>query len=113
MRQIIFLAFLLASSVFLFAQAQPPASSSSTPSAALQTFKLPATPKTVAWGYYDAAAPPVLHIHSGDTVVFDTQLTNIPTALEPVQVAPDHVPHEPRAVSEAVTSPVTDPHILH
>ena len=23
-----------------------------------QHFKLPATPKTVAWGYYDAAAPP-------------------------------------------------------
>jgi len=33
-----------------------------------QLHKLAATPKTVAWGYYDAAAPPVLRIRSGDSV---------------------------------------------
>lgn len=34
--------------------------------------RLPATPETVAWGYFDAARKPVLHIESGDTVTFDT-----------------------------------------
>jgi acetamidase/formamidase len=33
---------------------------------------LPATPETVAWGYWDAARPPVLRIASGDTVTIDT-----------------------------------------
>jgi hypothetical protein len=47
--------FLFAVSVLAAAQAQP-----SQPAGAPQHFKLPATPKTVAWGYYDAAAPPVL-----------------------------------------------------
>jgi acetamidase/formamidase len=30
--------------------------------------ELPATPETVAWGYLDAALPPVLEVGSGDTV---------------------------------------------
>lgn len=30
------------------------------------------TPTTVAWGYYDAAAAPVLHIRSGDVIVVGT-----------------------------------------
>jgi len=113
MRQIIFLAFLLASSVFLFAQAQPPASSSSTPSAAPQTFKLPATPKTVAWGYYDAAAPPVLHIHSSDTVVFDTLLTNSPTGLERAGVPPEQVQQNLRDIYKEVTNKGPGGHILN
>ena len=36
--------------------------------AAQATYTLKATPKTVAWGYYDAKAAPVLRIKSGDTV---------------------------------------------
>ncbi len=32
------------------------------------TYTLKATPKTVAWGYYDAKAAPVLRVKSGDTV---------------------------------------------
>src|SRR5713101_2855597 len=31
-------------------------------------YTLKATPKTVAWGYYDAKAAPVLRVKSGDTV---------------------------------------------
>ena len=34
--------------------------------------KLKPTPKTVAWGYYDAATPPVMRIKSGDTVEVQT-----------------------------------------
>lgn len=33
---------------------------------------LPATPKTVHTGFYDHALPPVLTIHSGDTVLIET-----------------------------------------
>ena len=56
-----------------------------------QSYTLKATPKTVAWGYYDAAAEPVLHIKSGDTVVFETLLTNSPAGLEKAGLAPDQV----------------------
>ena len=42
--------FFLILTVPVFAAAQAP----TTPPSAPQTFKLPATPKTVAWGYYDA-----------------------------------------------------------
>src|SRR5260370_8639604 len=108
MRQIILLAFLSVFPAFLFAQSQRPAISS-TP----QTFKLPATPKTVAWGYYDAAAPPVLHIHSGDTVVFDTLLTNSPTVLERAGVPPEQVQHNLRDIYKHATNKGPGRHILN
>src|ERR1700688_617899 len=50
------------------------------PSQATHTLK--ATPKTVAWGYYDAKATPVLRVKSGDTVQIDTLITNSPKRLE-------------------------------
>jgi len=108
MRQIILLAFLSVFPAFLFAQSQPPAVSSGP-----QTFKLPATPKTVAWGYYDAAAPPVLHIHSGDTVVFDTLLTNSPTGLERAGVPPEQVQQSLRDIYKEVTNKGPGGHILN
>src|SRR5712692_3240228 len=108
MRQIILLAFLSVFPAFLFAQSQPPAVSSGP-----QTFKLPATPKTVAWGYYDAAAPPVLHIHSGDTVVFDTLLTNSPTGLERAGVPPQQVQQSLRDIYKEVTNKGPGGHILN
>ena len=40
------------------------------------------TPQNVAWGYYDAAAAPVLHIASGDTVEAHTLITSSPARLE-------------------------------
>jgi acetamidase/formamidase len=36
---------------------------------------LPASPSTVAWGYYSAEAKPVLTVHSGDTVHIQTLST--------------------------------------
>ena len=36
---------------------------------AQQPLQLKPTPKTVAWGYYDASTPPVMRVKSGDTVV--------------------------------------------
>src|SRR4051812_49414634 len=78
-----------------------------------QHYKLPATPKTVAWGYYDAAAPPVLRIHSGDTVEFDTLLTNSPTGLEKAGVAPDQVEQSLRDIYKEVTNKGPGGHILN
>ena len=77
-----------------------------------QTFRLPATPKTVAWGYYDSAATPALRIHSGDTVVFDTLLTNSPTGLEKAGLPPDQVQQSLRDVYKEVTNKGPGGHIL-
>jgi acetamidase/formamidase len=67
-----------------------------------QTHHLAATPATVAWGNYDAAAKPVLRIHSGDTVVFDTMITNSPTGLEKAGIAPADVQQSLRDVFDGV-----------
>ncbi|HUK86814.1 MAG TPA: acetamidase/formamidase family protein [Terriglobales bacterium] len=85
---------------------------SSAPPSGPQTYHLAATPKTVAWGYYDAAAPPVLRIHSGDTVVFDTLLTNSPTGLEKAGVPPDQVQQSLRDIYKEVTNKGPGGHIL-
>jgi acetamidase/formamidase len=78
-----------------------------------ETFDLPATPATVAWGNYDAAAKPVLHIHSGDTVVFHTLLTNSPTGLEKAGVAPADVEASLREVFDKVKDRGPGGHILN
>jgi acetamidase/formamidase len=95
---------------FSFASAQTPASP---PPGAPQKFKLPATPKTVAWGYYDAAAPPVLRIHSGDTVEFATLITNSPTGLEKAGVLPEQVEQSLRDIYKEVTNKGPGGHILN
>ncbi len=79
---------------------------------AAQTFELQATPSTVAWGNYDAAAKPVLHIRSGDTVVFHTLLTSSPTALEKAGVAPAAVEQSLRTVFDQVHDRGPGGHIL-
>jgi acetamidase/formamidase len=73
---------------------------------------LAATPKTVAWGYYDAKAVPVLHIKSGDTVVIDTLLTNSPSRLEQAGVKPDQVEQSLRDIYEQVKEHGPGGHIL-
>ena len=55
------------------------------------TYTLKPTPKTVAWGYYDAKATPVLRVKSGDTVEIQTLITNSPTRLEEAGVPPVQV----------------------
>jgi len=77
-----------------------------------QLHHLAATPKTVAWGYYDAAAPPVLRIRSGDTVVFDTLLTNSPQRLEAAGLPPDQVQQSLRDIYKEVTNRGPGGHIL-
>ncbi len=46
------------------------------------SWRLDPSPRTVAWGHYDAATRPVLRVASGDTVVVRTLLTSSPERLE-------------------------------
>jgi outer membrane biosynthesis protein TonB len=46
------------------------------------THTLKPTAKTVAWGYYDAKAPPVLRVKSGDTVEIQTPTASVATQDE-------------------------------
>ena len=89
--------------------ASPPAA----PSSGSHEYVLNAGPKTVAWGYYDAAAPPVLRIHSGDTVQFLTMITNSPTGLEKAGVPPDQVQQALRDIYKEVTNKGPGGHILN
>lgn len=82
-------------------------------SSANQTYTLKAAPKTVAWGYYDAAAEPVLHIKSGDTVIFETLITNSPNGLEKAGVAPDQVQQNLRDIYKEITTHGPGGHILN
>src|SRR5713101_2517752 len=45
-------------------------------------YALKPTPKTVAWGYYDAKAAPVLRVKSGDTVEIQTLITSSQKGLQ-------------------------------
>ena len=76
------------------------------------TYHLKATPTTVAWGYYDAAAAPVLHIHSGDTVEFETLITNSPAGLEKAGLPADQVQQSLRNIYKQVTNKGPGGHIL-
>jgi acetamidase/formamidase len=39
-----------------------------------KTHVLPATMETTQWGWFNNAQPPVLHVNSGDTIVFETMM---------------------------------------
>src|SRR5271154_6027904 len=100
------IAVFLVSSV-LYAQ-QSFAQQSSAPA----TYTLKPTPKTVAWGYYDAKAAPVLRVKSGDIVEIQTLLTNSPKRLEDAGVPPDQVEQSLRDITAQVTDKGPGGHIL-
>jgi len=79
-----------------------------------ETFTLHVTPATVAWGNYNAAAKPVLRIRSGDTVIFDTVLTNSPTGLAKNGVPDDQIQQSLKDVFDHVPAADRGPggHIL-
>src|SRR3989454_9084410 len=70
------------------------------------------TPKTVAWGYYDAKAAPVLRVKSGDTVEIRTLLTNSPKRLEEAGLPPDQVEQSLRDITDQVKDKGPGGHIL-
>lgn len=84
------------------------------PVSAQTVHQLPATPATVAYGYYWAEAKPVLRIHSGDFVDIETMLTNTPAGLERMGVAASDIPQNLRDIVAQVTGEARGPggHIL-
>ena len=70
------------------------------------------TPKTVAWGYYDATTPPTLRIRSGDTVEVHTLITSTPPRLEGAGVKPDQIEPSLREIFTNVTNKGPGGHIL-
>jgi acetamidase/formamidase len=83
-----------------------------TPLAAQHFHRLPATPHTVAYGYYSATAVPVLRIASGDIVEVETLITNRPDRLEAAGVAPADVQQSLRDIVAQVTDKGPGGHIL-
>lgn len=85
-----------------------------TPLHAQRVHKLPATPATVAYGYYWSEARPVLTIASGDMIDIETMPTNTPTGLERMGVPAADVPQNLRDIVEQVTGDRRGPggHIL-
>lgn len=80
--------------------------------AAPTTHTLMPSPTTVAWGYYDAAAKPVLHINSGDRIVVGTLITSSPKRLEGAGVKPGDVEQSLRDIYDKVTDKGPGGHIL-
>src|SRR5256885_16194185 len=76
--------------------------------------QLPATPTTVAYGYYWSEAKPALRIKSGDIVEVETMLTNTPTGLERLGVKPGDIPQGLRDIVAQDTGSLRGPggHIL-
>jgi acetamidase/formamidase len=73
---------------------------------------LPATPETVAWGYYAASAKPVLRIQSGDIIEVETLLTSTPDRLAKAGVAEDQIQQSLKDVVARVTDKGPGGHIL-
>jgi acetamidase/formamidase len=67
------------------------------------TYQLKPTPKTVAYGYYDATTPPVLRIKSGDTVEVQTLIVSTPARLEAAGVKSDQIEQSLRDIVKEVT----------
>ena len=76
------------------------------------THTLKPTPKTIAWGYYDAKTPPVLRVKPGDTVEIQTLITSSPKRLEDAGVPPDQVEQSLRDITREVTDKGPGGHIL-
>jgi acetamidase/formamidase len=80
--------------------------------AAKSQYSLKPTPKTIAWGYYDASAPPVLRVKSGDTVEIQTLITSSPKRLEGAGLPADQVEQSLRDIHDQVKDKGPGGHIL-
>ena len=77
-----------------------------------QVHPLPATPETVAYGFYWSQAKPAITIPSGDIIEVETLLTNTPTRLEAAGVPAEEVQASLRSIVEKVTDKGPGGHIL-
>lgn len=73
---------------------------------------LPATPATVAWGYYWSEARPVLHVQSGDIIEVTTVIGSLPARLEGAGVANDEIQQSLRDIEAQVRDRGPGGHIL-
>ncbi len=81
--------------------------------AAAADYTLPATPQTVAWGYYSGQSKPVLTVHSGDTVRMQTLSTcGSPERMAANGVKPEQIPPYTAAIYKEVTEKGPGGHIL-
>ena len=76
--------------------------------------QLPATPATVAYGYYWSEAKPAIRVKSGDIVEIETMLTNTPAGLERIGVKAEDIPQNLRDIVAQDTGSLKGPggHIL-
>jgi acetamidase/formamidase len=102
-RNFFWLGITVASAIVVFGQQQAMAQEKRT---------LRPTPQTVAWGYYDAKATPVLRIRSGDTVEIQTLITSSPKRLEAAGVPPEQVEQSLRDITDQVKDKGPGGHIL-
>jgi len=78
-----------------------------------KTYSLKPTPKTVAWGYYDASTPPALRVQSGDTVEVQTlPAGRTPAVLEAAGLPPEQVEQPFRDIFKEVATKGPGAHIL-
>lgn len=75
-------------------------------------YHLDPSPTTVAYGYYDAAAKPVLRIKSGDRVQIGTLITSTPTRLARAGVADKDIQQSLKDIVAKVTDKGPGGHIL-
>src|SRR2546425_12425772 len=80
--------------------------------ASAETHHLLSTPKTVVWGYYDAATPPVLRVRSGDTVEIRTSMIASPEMLENAGLPSNQIEPSLRDIYRDVKDRGPGPHIL-
>jgi acetamidase/formamidase len=83
------------------------------PAALGAEYSLPATPQTVAWGYYSGLAKPVLTVHSGDTVRMQTLSTcGSPEQMQSRGVQASEIPPYTAPIYEQVKDIGPGGHIL-
>jgi acetamidase/formamidase len=82
------------------------------PAQAPRTYRLEATPATVAYGHYWAETKPVLTIASGDVIDVDTLITSTPDRLVKAGVPAAEIQPSLRAIVEQVKDRGPGGHIL-
>ena len=100
------------SAVFLIVCFAGPLRAQQSAQAAGNSYQLKPSPKTVAWGYYDAKTPPALRIKSGDTVEIQTLVTASRERFESAGLWPDRVEPAWREIYEQVKEHGPGNHIL-
>lgn len=100
------------STVLLFACFAAPLRAQQPARPAADSYQLKPSPKTVAWGFYDAKTPPALRIKSGDTVEIQTLVTASRERFESAGLWPDRVEPAWREIYDQVKDHGPGNHML-